>query len=123
MPLQKVSAVNDVILKEKHMQQMELDSIPAAGILRMNCDGPTSYTFNCHVPISVKENDTADYVCSLLDAMKDQVRERKSWRFKERRQRQEQKQEKNDKPKHYDKPIGKPIRAKLEAALNKKKNG
>ena len=97
------------------MQQIELDSIPAAGILRMNSEGPTSYMFSCYIPNEVKENDAANYICSLLDSMKDQVRERKSWRFKERRQ----KQSKNDKPKHKDRPFGQPLKAKLDKALNK----
>ena len=98
------------------MQHLELDSIPAAGIVRMNSEGPTSYMFNCHVPNSIKEDDVAEYLCSILDVMKDQFRERKSWRFKERRQ----KQARQDKPNHNDRPLtGQTLKGKLDKALNK----
>ena len=100
-----------------------LDSLNTCGIVRIHHDGENSYGFNCLVPNTVKEEDVPNYICGLLDSLKDEIRERNSWRFRDHKKPVEKPSSKqSSKPisKKQRVPSGRRLGPLIDEALKKK---
>jgi len=107
--------------------KFEIDALSTAGIIRMGNEesNANTFDFNCLVPDHVKEEEVADYVCRILDCLKDKMKERKSFRFKDKlhKRKGNPKDKKHSGRKYYDKPSGTKVGPVLKAALDKRGNG
>lgn len=95
----------------------EVGSMGACGIFRMHKEiDSTSYGFNCLIPSSVKEEDVGEYIAAMLDSIKDEVMERKTWRFREKKGKKKE----EEKPKYRKRASG---GQKLKPLLDKALKG
>lgn len=61
----------------------EIDRLQSAGIVRIFHESNVTWNFNCIIPIDTKEEDVSGLINGIINNIKDAVRKRKTWRFKE----------------------------------------